>query len=257
MSVYARFPQSLLGYSWLLGATASFLIGTAGARDAVSAVTGPKRCFQNQWHNRTGSVSQEEQFALRDEARQMFFAGYESYLLHAFPKDELRPISCSGHDSQGGMAMTLIDALDSLLVMNSPTKLREATSWLQDNLTFDVDQRVHVFEVTIRVLGGLLSCHIMLERMPSTVPGYDGALLRLATDLGNRLLPAFDTKSGIPLSWVHLRKGVMPKESRFTCTACAGTMLLEFGTLSRLTGNPVYEQKARHAVNRVFGEPDY
>lgn len=56
------------------------------------------------------------------------------------------------------------------------------------------------------VAGGLLSSHIMLERMPSAVPGYDGALLRLATDLGNRLLPAFDTKSGIPLSWVHLQK---------------------------------------------------
>ena len=37
--------------------------------------------------------------------------------------------------------------------MNSPSKLRAATAWLQDNLTFDLDQRVHVFEVTIRVLG--------------------------------------------------------------------------------------------------------
>ena len=37
--------------------------------------------------------------------------------------------------------------------MDSPAKLREATHWLQDNLTFDMDQRVHVFEVTIRVLG--------------------------------------------------------------------------------------------------------
>lgn len=46
----------------------------------------------------------------------------------------------------------------------------------------------------------------MLERRPSAVPGYNGGLLRLATDLGNRLLPAFDTRSGIPLSWVHLRK---------------------------------------------------
>ena len=47
----------------------------------------------------------------------------------------------------------------------------------------------------------------------------------------------------------------MRKETRFTCTACAGTLLLEFGTLSRLTGNPIYEQKASHAVKRVFGEP--
>lgn len=37
--------------------------------------------------------------------------------------------------------------------MNSPAKLREATRWLQDNLTFDLDQRIHVFEITIRVLG--------------------------------------------------------------------------------------------------------
>lgn len=72
------------------------------------------------------------------------------------------------------MAVTLVDALDSLLVkqsavptvssqhpdmsltkqvMNSSSKLRDATHWLQDNLTFDLDQRVHVFEVTIRVLG--------------------------------------------------------------------------------------------------------
>lgn len=153
--------------------------------------------------------------------------------------------------------------------MNSSSKLRDATHWLQDNLTFDLDQRVHVFEVTIRVLGmsgtqyaalcqaviqrspstmlsvcdifyqysidavrisfivsccmaaqlqggtvcqlallagGLLSSHIMSQRSLSAVPGYDGALLRLAVDLGNRLLPAFDTRSGIPLSWVHLRK---------------------------------------------------
>lgn len=30
-------------------------------------------------------------------------------------------------------------------------------------------------------------------------------------------------------------------------------MLLEFGTLARLTGNPVYEQKAMHAMKQLFG----
>ena len=49
-------------------------------------------------------------------------------------------------------------------------------------------------------------------------------------------------------------QGVLPEETRFTCTACAGTLMLEFGTLSRLTGNPVYEQKARHAMRQLFGE---
>ncbi|DBA72271.1 TPA: hypothetical protein ACH3X2_010653 [Trebouxia sp. C0005] len=183
----------------------------------------------------------------------MFAFGYDEYLLHAFPKDELRPISCTGHNSQGGVGLTLVDALDSLVVMNSPAKLRRAVQWLCQSLAFDVDARVHVFEVTIRALGGLLSTHVMLEREPSAVPGYNGCLLRLAVDLADRLLPAFDTASGIPLSWIHLQKGVLPDETRFTCTACAVTLLLEFGTLSRLTGNQMYEQKAKHAMKRVFG----
>lgn len=38
------------------------------------------------------------------------------------------------------------------------------------------------------------------------MPGYDGALLRLGVDLADRLLPAFDTPTGVPLSWVNLRK---------------------------------------------------
>ena len=54
--------------------------------------------------------------------------------------------------------------------------------------------------------GGLLSTHVLLTRNATILPEYDGGLLRLAIDLGNRLLPAFDTPTGIPLSWVNLRK---------------------------------------------------
>ena len=43
-------------------------------------------------------------------------------------------------------------------------------------------------------------------------------------------------------------QGQVKGDTRITCTACAGTLLLEFGVLSRLTGNATYEQKARHAV---------
>ena len=45
-----------------------------------------------------------------------------------------------------------------------------------------------------------------LSQDPTLLPGYDGALLRLAVDLTDRLLPAFDTPTGVPLSWVNLRK---------------------------------------------------
>ena len=70
--------------------------------------------------------------------------------------------------------------------------------------------------------------------------GYDGELLKLALNLGHRLLPAFDTASKIPLAWVNLRTGVPPNEVRHTCTAGAGTLLLEFTLLSRLTVLPLF-----------------
>ena len=48
---------------------------------------------------------------------------------------------------------------------------------------------------------------MLLAQSPRTVPGYDGRLLLgLATDLADRLMPAFDTPSGLPLSWVNLRR---------------------------------------------------
>lgn len=58
-------------------------------------------------------------------------------------------------------------------VMNSPMKLREATLWLQDNLTFDVDQRVHVFEVTIRVLGAITTRYATLQSWHSLNSCHD------------------------------------------------------------------------------------
>jgi hypothetical protein len=50
-------------------------------------------------------------------------------------------------------------------------------------------------------------------------------------------------------------QGVPGQETRVTCTACAGTLLLEFGLLSRLTQNPVYEEAARNAAVQVYGKP--
>lgn len=46
----------------------------------------------------------------------MFRFGYSQYMERAFPRDDLRPISCRGKDSQGGIALTLIDSLDTLVV---------------------------------------------------------------------------------------------------------------------------------------------
>jgi mannosidase alpha-like ER degradation enhancer 1 len=109
-------------------------------------------------------------------------------------------------------------------------------------VSFDVDTKPQVFETTIRVLGGLLSAHIFANRtgQPFHLPWYKGELLSLAHDLGNRLLSAFSTPTGLPyarvcvlfsslrvqywiLSKVNLRRGVMRGESVETCMLKLGT----------------------------------
>ena len=50
----------------------------------------------------------------------------------------------------------------------------------------------------------------MLITKESIMPGYDGSLLRFAVDLGDRLVPAFHTPYGVPLSWINLEKVASP-----------------------------------------------
>ena len=80
----------------------------------------------------------------------------------------------------------------------------------------------------------------------------DGPLLRLAEDVGRRLLPAFDTPTGMPYGTVNLRYGVPEGETPITCTAGVGTFIVEFATLSRLTGDPIYEETAQRAMRALW-----
>ena len=68
-------------------------------------------------------------------------------------------------------------------LMNRRTDMQQALDLIKEHLTFDQDIKVHVFETIIRVLGGLTSGHILLSREPSLVPGYEGMLLSLVSNL--------------------------------------------------------------------------
>ena len=70
--------------------------------------------------------------------------------------------------------------------------------------------------------------------------------------MADRLLPAFQSPTGIPYPRINLRTGLVPGDTSETCSAGAGSLLLEFGTLSRLTGNPIYEHVAKRAFDEVF-----
>jgi hypothetical protein len=64
---------------------------------------------------------------------------------------------------------------------------------------------------------------------------YRGELLNMAVDVATRLLPAFNSTTGLPYPRVNLRTGLEGVNTiQLTCTACAGSMILEFAALSRL-----------------------
>lgn len=205
------------------------------------------------------------------KVKDMFYFGYDNYMKYAFPLDELNPIFCSGrgpdkehpeniniNDVLGGYSLTLIDSLDTLAVMGNHSEFQNAVQMLISNVNFESDNIVQVFEVAIRVLGGLLSAHLLITDSSGDFPNlrpddYDNQLLDLAHNLANRLLVAFEgTRTGIPWPRVNLISGVPSNCASTTCTAGAGTLVLEFGILSRLLDDPTIELQARKVVDALW-----
>lgn len=197
----------------------------------------------------------EDLFRLREEVREMFQHAYDSYLKYAYPYDELRPLSCDGVDTWGSYSLTLIDALDTLAIMGNYTEFNRVVETVLQKQNFDADINVSVFETNIRIIGGLLSAHLLSHKTGIKLePGWpcNGPLLRLAEDVAQRLIAAFDTTTGMPYGTINLRSGVPPGETTVTCTAGVGTFIIEFGTLSRLTGDPLYEEVAYNALKALY-----
>lgn len=263
----------------------------------------------------------------RQDTRDLFYHGYTNYMTHAFPEDELKPLSCKPqtrnkenladiglNDVLGNYSVTLVDSLSTLAILASGDDEHDGESSLKDfqegvqalvelygdggegrpcgtkACGFDLDSKVQVFETNIRGVGGLLSAHLFAVGdlpirgyKPRSLSGdeetiaidwngwvYDGQLLRLAYDLASRLLPAFSTPTGLPYPRVNLRHGIPfyrdsqagvcrldgtssdPREITETCAAGAGSLVLEFTTLSRLTGDECFETLAKKAFWAVW-----
>ena len=88
------------------------------------------------------SYSREDLARWREEVREMFQHSYNSYLEHAYPYDELRPLSCDGVDTWGSYSLTLIDALDTLAVIGNYSEFNRVYSLLAQRTNFDVNINV-------------------------------------------------------------------------------------------------------------------
>src|SRR5437660_4293651 len=151
-------------------------------------------------------------------------------------------LSKTAHDWYGqSLLMTPVDALDTFVLMHLDGEAGKARSLIVSDLSFDRDIYVKNFEITIRLLGGLLSSYQLTG---------DKRLVKLAEDLGDRLLPVFNSPTGLPYVYVNFHTG--QTRDAVTNPAETGTLLLEFGTLSKLTGRPVFYEKAKRALVETF-----
>lgn len=167
---------------------------------------------------------------------------WRGYMRYAKGHDALKPLSKAPRDWYAhSLLMTPVDALDTLILMGLDKEAKEARELIATELSFNHDIYVQNFEVTIRLLGGLLSGYQLTG---------DERLLKLADDLGQRLLPVFESKTGLPYTHVNLRTGAV--RGAVSNPAETGTLLLEFGMLGKLTGKPVYFDKAKRALVETY-----
>lgn len=191
-------------------------------------------------------VAQKQHFHGATNERQTavvaaFKHSWNGYKKYAWGHDNLKPLSQSSHD-WFGLGLTIVDSLDTMYIMGLEDEFNEGREWVSNFLTFDINRDVNLFEVTIRILGGLLSAyHLSGDKM----------FLSKSIELGNRMLPCFLSPSGIPYSDVNLASmsAHSPKWSPDSSTSEVTTIQLEFRDLSRSTNIPIYE-KVSHAVNK-------
>jgi mannosyl-oligosaccharide alpha-1,2-mannosidase len=156
-----------------------------------------------------------------------------------------------------GLGWIIVDALDTMMLMNLTKELNHAREWISTSLDYEKDQDVNTFETTIRMLGGLLSAHYLQEVLPGMKPANaneEDLFLEKATELADKLVGAYESPSGVPWASVILKtgKGVASHvDGGASSTAEATTLQLEMKYLSYITGESLYWEKAEKVMEVV------
>ena len=188
------------------------------------------------------AMNEAEKKKIAEQVKSEFLHAWRGYKQYAWGHDDLKPLSKSYHDWHAQpLYMTPVDALDTMILMGLKEEAETTKSYILSHLSFNQDFDVQVFEITIRLLGGLLTNYQLTN---------DKRFLVLAEDLGNRLSPVFNSPTGIPYRYVNLKTGKV--RGAETNPAEAGTLLIEFGTLSKLTKKPAFYNQAKRALVEVY-----
>uniref|UniRef100_A0A6Q2YJ68 alpha-1,2-Mannosidase n=1 Tax=Esox lucius TaxID=8010 RepID=A0A6Q2YJ68_ESOLU len=183
---------------------------------------------------------------------QMMKFAWDNYKSFAWGKNELRPLTKNGHIGNmfGGLrGASIVDSLDTLYIMGLIDEYNDAKEWVETSLDLNSNGEASLFEVNIRYVGGLLSAYYLTgEEM----------FKRKVLELGEKLLPAFNTPTGIPRGVINLGSGTSWSwgwaSAGSSILAEFGTLHLEFVHLSELSNNPIYTEKVmniRRLLNKI------
>ncbi|CAL4062907.1 unnamed protein product, partial [Meganyctiphanes norvegica] len=179
----------------------------------------------------------------REKVKEMVLHAWRGYKSYAWGKNELRPVSKRGHTAgifgRQDMGATIVDALDTLYIMGLTEEFNEGRNWVHNNLDFNqLRSEMSVFETNIRFVGGLLSIYALTG---------DPVFRDRALHIGRKLLPAFDTPTGIPYALTNVANGI---SKNYAWASGGSSILSEFGTLhlefvylSDVSGDPIFREK--------------
>uniref|UniRef100_I1M1F3 alpha-1,2-Mannosidase n=1 Tax=Glycine max TaxID=3847 RepID=I1M1F3_SOYBN len=197
--------------------------------------------------------------ARQKKVKEAFIHAWSGYKKFAMGYDELMPLSQHGIDGLGGLGATVVDALDTAMIMGLDEVVAEAGSWVEEQLSERISKKgqVNLFETTIRVLGGLLSAYHLSGGEKGTNLTHAGpkpaVYLEIAKDLADRLLSAFTASpTAIPFSDVILHdKSAHPAPGGLSSTSEVSTLQLEFNYLSQISGDQKYSLEAMKVMEHM------
>ncbi|CAG8614069.1 9487_t:CDS:10 [Dentiscutata erythropus] len=175
----------------------------------------------------------------RESIKEGFQHAWNGYTKYAWGKDELEPVSNIGHDNFNGWGATIVDSLDTMWIMDLKEEFNRSRNFVETVDFSTSEDSISVFETTIRYLGSLLSAYEFSK---------DPIFLDKALELGNALLPSFNSESGNKAKKFR-------KPWNVAILAQIGTLQLEFMKLSQLTGNSEFFFKVNNITQALDDIP--
>lgn len=198
---------------------------------------------------------QNANISVTSQVESMLLNSFNDYSENGWPYDVYGPISHNHRNmprTNDPLGWIIIDSIDTLMIAYNHTTddkhkaqfldhITHIEEWVDNELNYDIDAEVNIFETTIRMLGGLLSAYYLSSELHISKPKV---YLNKAINLADRLSLAFEeTPSGIVYSSVNLKTGQSVKnhvDNGASSTAEFTTLQLEFKYLSSITGNKTY-----------------